>query len=196
MIAAYNITNFSLGNGREGTDFYPTPPEATIALLQKLQIPKDSWIWEPACGNGMMAETMRMAGWRFVYATNLHDQGYGIPHIDFLQVERKPTGMEWIVTNPPFKLAEDFIEHAHGMLQNMRGFALLLKCQFWHAKKRVALFRKCKPTYVWNLSWRPDFLFGGRGGRPTIEVQWNVWISGGNIDTTFDVLEKPGPDNN
>ena len=35
--------------------------------------------------------------------------------------------------------------------------ALLLKSQYWHSQKRVALFEKYPPAYVMALTWRPDF---------------------------------------
>ena len=40
--------------GRRASDFYPTPPEATIALMQFLNLPIGMRIWEPACGQGHM----------------------------------------------------------------------------------------------------------------------------------------------
>lgn len=92
---------------RQKDDFYPTPPEATKALLGVESF--DGPIWEPACGDGAISQILADAG-HSVVSTDLVDRGYGDSHIDFL--------MEWqprapnIVTNPPFKLATQFIEHA------------------------------------------------------------------------------------
>lgn len=37
---------------RVASDFYPTPPEATQALLDFLNIPHGSVVWEPASFDG------------------------------------------------------------------------------------------------------------------------------------------------
>ena len=69
---------------RQKTEFYPTPAEATMALLNYLKIPKGSLIWEPACGEGHMVEVMRESGYN-VIATELYDRGYGLTGIDYLK---------------------------------------------------------------------------------------------------------------
>lgn len=92
---------------RERDDFYPSPPEATAALLRVENF--DGAIWECACGDGAISEPLTDAG-HTVVSTDLVARGYGESGIDFL--------MEWqprapnIVTNPPFKLAEQFVAHA------------------------------------------------------------------------------------
>jgi hypothetical protein len=94
-------------DNREKDDFYPTPPEATEALLRVESF--GGPIWEPACGDGAISRILEAAG-HTVTSSDLVDRGYGEANIDFL--------MEWqprapnIVTNPPFKLALQFVEHA------------------------------------------------------------------------------------
>jgi hypothetical protein len=92
-------------------DCYETPPEAVQALLRNERIPHD--VWEPACGPGAFVRELRAVGHR-VIATDLVD--YGCPdsksRIDFLMESRAPQGVLCIVTNPPFKLAARFVEHA------------------------------------------------------------------------------------
>ena len=146
------------------SDFYPTPPEATIALLNFLGLPKTTVIWEPACGENHMVQTMKNMG----YATIGSDIQTGE---DFLTIPFKEC--DWIITNPPFSLAEDFIKRCN---QHNRPFALLLKSQYWHAKKRQAIFDEIRPSYILPLTWRPDFLFKTRGkGAPLMDVMWVVW---------------------
>src|SRR5512139_3378784 len=88
-------------------DFYPTPPWATRALFEDVLYTSMSEIWEPACGNGMMAEVLKDYCNRIV-ATDIHDYGYGKVE-DFLTSERRAS---WIITNPPFSLALEFAQHA------------------------------------------------------------------------------------
>ena len=49
------------GNGakaRKASDLYPTPPEVTVALMRFLKLSAGTDVWEPACGQGDMVETL------------------------------------------------------------------------------------------------------------------------------------------
>lgn len=158
------IAGGNTGYKRVESDFYPTPPEATQALLNFLNLDIGTKVWEPACGEGHMAEVMEKNG-LFVEKSDLM---YGQ---DFLKVPFRDC--DWIITNPPFSISEKFIQRCkeHG-----RPFALLLKSQYWHAKRRIEIFRDTKPSYVLPLTWRPDFMFKKRGkGAPLMDVIWVVW---------------------
>ena len=174
---------------RNKTDFYATPEEVTVALLDFLEsknlISPGCLIWEPACGSGAMTEVMLNRGYG-VLGTDLYPQDPGIAGEDFLK-SRNPCN--WIITNPPFSKATEFITHA---LELGKPCAFLLKSQFWHAKSRLDLFRENPPSYVLPLTWRPDFLHGAKSGSPTMECLWTVW-SGGH-DTIYYPLEKPKGD--
>jgi hypothetical protein len=114
-------------------------------------------------------------------------RGFG-PGFDFM--ERKPhDGYDWIITNPPFAQAEAFIRHA--LAWDSFGVAMLLKSQYWHAARRYALFIEHPPTAIMPLTWRPDFLFGSKGGAPTMEVAWSLWIRGYDGPTQYIPLPKP-----
>ena len=96
--------------------------------------------------------------------------------------------MEWIITNPPFSLAEQFIRRSG---EHKIPFAMLVKSQYWHAIKRFFLFYENKPAYILPLTWRPDFLFKTRGsGSPLMDVMWCVWIPGAT-KTEYRPLLKP-----
>lgn len=164
---------------RSKSDFYPTPAEVTQALVDYLCIPRDAVIWEPACGEGHMVDVLEGNG----YAVKATDIQTGT---DFL--ETKVNTASWIITNPPFSLAEQFIRKCADFGV---PFALLLKSQYWHAAKRVALFNDIPPAFVLPLTWRPDFLFKTRGkGAPLMDVIWCIWIPG-RYDTMYDLLTKP-----
>lgn len=161
---------------RKESDFYPTPPEATQVLLDFLMLKKGTSIWEPACGEGHMVEVFLKNGYP-VRATDLYTG------TDFLTTEENNS--DWIITNPPFSHAEAFIRKCaeYGV-----PFALLLKSQYWHAARRVALFSEITPTYVLPLTWRPDFSFSG--GSPVMDVIWCVWLPG-TEGTRYIPLVKP-----
>lgn len=179
---------------RNKTDYYRTPPDVTFALLNFLEdmghIDTAATIWEPACGTGEMAEAMKSRGYE-VFATDLYPVGYGHPDAeDFLTTFVCGRPLDWIITNPPFYLAEKFIHHA---LELDRPCAFLLKSQFWHARKRLDLFEKHTPAYVPPLTWRPDFSWGEKSGSPTMECLWTVWL-GPDCITEYHPLRRP-PEN-
>ena len=164
---------------RRELDFYPTPPEVTMALCEwmKERGMRMQSVWEPACGDGRM---VRMLEQYFdqVVGTDIQ-QG-----TDFLTAE-KPDGIEWIITNPPFSLAEQFIRKA---AECNVPFAMLLKSQYWHSARRKKLFDEIRPSHILPLTWRPDFT--GKGSS-LLDMQWSVWIPNDSYTTYFQPLEKP-----
>lgn len=173
MIAA-NIVGG--GGRRRPNDFYPTPRDATQAIcdwLEKNGV-QNARIWEPACGNNDMVKVLRENG-HFVVGTDIQTG------TDFLKTD-KPAGIEWIITNPPFSLAEEFIRKAavHDI-----PFAFLLKCSYWHSAKRKPLFDKIRPSHILPLTWRPDFTGGGGS---LLDMMWVVW---GKYNTVYQPLERP-----
>jgi hypothetical protein len=171
---------------RNKTDFYATPAEVTVALLDFLEgkglIEPGYCIWEPACGSLAMADVMIDRKYH-VLASDLHPQFEWMIPYDFLHADEK---CDWIITNPPFSKATEFITHA---LELGKPCAFLLKSQFWHAKSRLDLFRENPPSYVLPLTWRPDFLYGAKSGSPTMECLWTVWAR--SQETIYYPLEKP-----
>lgn len=175
-----NLKIIGVHGTRRKNDFYPTPPECTQALIDFLK--KNSWlrdgqlVWECACGSNAIVDILQKNG-LFTWGTDI-EKGQ-----DFLKYEIQEN-FDWIITNPPFSLGEEFIRKAHSY---GKPFAFLLKSQYWHSSKRKKLFNECKPTYVLPLTWRPDFTGSGAS---MLDMIWCVWI--GDIGTTFyQPLEKP-----
>lgn len=177
-ISAGRIACGNTAYKRAVSDFYPTPPEATDALLRFLQLRRYTRIWECACGLGHMTKVMQNWGCR-VIATDIQSG------TDFLTAPLPDC--DWIITNPPFSQSQAFIQRC---IEHERPFALLLKSQYWHAKKRLELFRQHQPMYVLPLTWRPDFLFGARGGASLMDVIWVVWGDGPAKHTEYIPLER------
>lgn len=170
---------------RSKTEYYPTPKEVTRALMLHLDLPQGLVVWEPACGTGDMSIELEKY-FSQVISTDINDWGYGDKGVDFLTAE--PRQCDWIITNPPFSLSEQFIKKC---IELNRPFALLLKSQYWHSKKRMSLFNAFRPVEVLPLTWRPDFLNGLKGGAPTMECLWTVWGTRSAKTTNYALLEKP-----
>lgn len=129
----YNLANSSTVNKRKESDFYPTPPDVTQALINTGVIPRGT-IWEPACGDGHMADVFLANGYGVV-ATDIRDTDYSTYQADFL-IDVPPFGdgehIPSIVTNPPFNVSAAFIQRCIDIKVGV--FALLLKSQYWHSK--------------------------------------------------------------
>lgn len=99
---------------RETSDFYATDPAAVIALL-KAHKPCSNKVLEPACGEGHISQVLEYYGYT-VYSSDLVNRGYGEGGIDFLQMKTLPIGCRCILTNPPYRYTNDFIEHSLALL--------------------------------------------------------------------------------
>ena len=158
-------------SSRQKDDWYPTPPEATEALLACEQFTKR--IWEPACGDGAISEVLSAHG-HSVTSTDLNFYGYGQPGCDFL-MERKRLA-DTIITNPPYKLATEFITHAIEL--GVDTHAWLLRLAFLEGKARYqTLYSQHPPASVHVFSgrvtiWRGDQKASGSGTTP---YAWFVW---------------------
>ena len=156
-------------------DFLPTPPEATRALL-KVETFEDP-IWEPACGDGAISKVLEAHDYT-VFSTDLVDRGYGKSGVDFL--------MEWtmrapnIVTNPPFKLAQTFVETA--LRLTTRKVAILARLAWLEGSARRKLFQATLLARVWVFSKRLPRMhrhdYTGPRTTSTIAFAWFVWEHG------------------
>ena len=175
----YFIPKGALPNQRHalkdrGDDLYQTPPEAVHALVKAENLPHN--IWEPACGPGSIMQTLEGLGHR-VWGSDLVDYGQpGLVGVDFLMETKAPFGINCIVTNPPFKLAEQFVEKA---LELCPQVIMLLRLAFLTSEKRtnilehsglarVHVFRKRLPM-MHREGWE------GPKASSSMDFAWFVW---------------------
>lgn len=163
---------------RSPADFYPTPPEATKALLRVEHF--HGPIWEPACGDGAISKVLEAAGHR-VFSSDLFDRGYGRAGMDFLK--EQVTGWSNIVTNPPYRLVLPFARHAVAITRqhNTSKVALLLRLACLEGQARRAFFESSPLARVWVFSKRvqfkrPGWEDTGKGGM--VAYAWYVWEHG------------------
>lgn len=125
---------------REINDFYATNPHALdIALPILKAVGMDNNLWECACGMGHLSNKLIENGFS-VKSMDLIDRGYGETNVDFLKCNERFNGD--IITNPPFKLAEDFVKKGFELIEPHRKVILFLKVQFLESKSRKQLFKK------------------------------------------------------
>lgn len=162
---------------REINDYYATDPIAGELLLQ-LE-PQLNNIWECACGEGHLANVFEQAG-KLGFATDIINRGYGHDTFDFLQSLTQIYNGD-IVTNPPFKYAQQFIEKALDIISHDRYVCMFLKLQFLEGKARKELFEKYPPIRVWVSSSRITCAKNGKFDEyPSSAVcyAWFVWKKG------------------
>lgn len=130
-------------------NFYPTPPEATRALLSVETF--EGPIHEPACGEGHIARELSAAG-HTVVATDLNDRGFGSSGLDFLG-QRVPLAQH-IVTNPPYGrgLADAFLRKALLLTRQTGGkVAMLLNLSCLAEPKRTSFWRAAPPARLYAV---------------------------------------------
>ena len=134
------------GYARVERDLCPTPNWVVSALAEHVDL-RGLTVWEPACGDGRMAEALRLQGCARVYTSDIVDRGTGQDEVlDFLSAHMpKLARFDMSATNPPFgqggRQATAFIEVGLRRLPVGATLALLLPCDFDSAKTR-ALFRR------------------------------------------------------
>lgn len=162
----------------DSLDFFPTPPWATRAFCEWLQAEigdaiHDLTVWEPACGAGDMARPLS-GYFGDVFAADIHPYGFGKVE-DFLWPTERPT-FDWIATNPPFRLGEQFISTA--LRRARRGVAMLVRTAFLESADRYEkLFKVTPPTDILQFVERVPMFKGrlDRAGSTATAYCWLVW---------------------
>lgn len=154
-------------------DFYATQPIAATWLMKiETLSPK---IWECACGEGHLAKPFMQNGYD-VLCTDLIDRGFGTGGVDFLKCETPFEGD--IITNPPYKYAQDFVEHALNLITENHKVCMFLKVQFMEGKSRRRLFDTFPPRTIWVSSSRIQCGRNGVFSGNMVAYAWYVWEKG------------------
>ena len=119
---------------REATDFYSTDPDCVLDLL-KVEEFSDT-ILEPACGSGNISKVLEETG------------------IDFF-TNYAPTGEldADIITNPPYGIGSEFVQHALKVVKNGRKVACFMKLTFLEGQDRYTnlySLNKLETVYVYS----------------------------------------------
>jgi hypothetical protein len=155
--------------GRPENDFYPTPREGTTGLLDNMRF--SGTVWEPACGDGAMVKVLEEYGYS-VIPSDIEPRGCGYER-DFLQtmVLQAPN----IITNPPFRLAQQFAMHALDL--RAEKVALLCKLAFLETQERASWLESSPLAKVMVFKKRLTLYREGiklkNGGM--IAFAWFVW---------------------
>lgn len=158
--------------GRRDDDYYPTPIECTVGLLQHelkhiRRHAAGSKVWEFACGCGAIARPLEKLGLDVV-GTDLVDRGYGTGGISVLDVPERLGDVA--LSNPPFDIMIEILDHLISL--EVPYIAVLHKSTLWNTQKGGRLWEKRMPTVTYKMLWRPSFT-GGKS--PTMNCDWTVF---------------------
>lgn len=134
-------------------------------------------IWEPACGEGNIAEPLRELGHR-VHCTDIQDYGCpGYAHHDFLATWKKRGEVKpfkAIVTNPPYSNVWKWVEHAVKFVQpKPEKVAMLLPASSLGDCVKVLPGSGMSLTRI--LMFKDSPIFNGPDG--TADVNWGcAWF--------------------
>lgn len=176
----------------DSLDYFPTPPWATRALVEHV-LPRlkslaelgQSWAWEPACGEGHIAEVLSEY-FADVFATDIFDYGYGAL-ADFLETGNvadmlggEAHTVDWIITNPPFgDKSEAFVLRAIALAGT--GVAMFVRLQWLETEGRYErIFKDHPPTLIAFFAERVNLCKGRwepEGSTATAYI-WLIWVIG------------------
>lgn len=175
---------------RSPYDFYPTPQGAIDALLENLRkynIDLGDRVLEPCAGDGALIERINM------YYPNSAVQAYDIDesHLPSLQklceygnilcygihdvldlTENEINFFDTIITNPPFSISQEIVEHILEHKKPQTTFIILQRLGFLGSQKRHEMWNKYPPDAIWALSKRPSFTGQGTDAH---EYGWFIW---------------------
>lgn len=176
MVAGVGLSS----KAERGLEFYKTPVEATRSLIAIEGRSLPQMIWEPACGDGAMVFPLVESG-RTVFASDIVDRGFG--HVlDFMTAEHHPVSpCRAVVTNPPFSLAQEFVDKAFS-LPNIHYVALLLRLAWLESARRKEWFASNPPARIHVSSRRLPMMhregYEGKKSTSTLAHAWFIWLRG------------------
>jgi predicted RNA methylase len=175
---------------RVENDYYATPFNATKAILDKEQL--DGSILECACGEGHICKVLKEyypnAEIEMTDLVQRQDKfNLGVRGgVDFLGTDFNKH-YDNVITNPPFCLAQEFIEKALSIAN--KKVIMFAKIQLLEGKKRKQLFKKHPPKYIYVFSERVNPMRNGaetddngKAWASTMCFAWFVWEKGSTTE--------------
>lgn len=171
----------------DSLDDFPTPPWATRALCEWLNNKYRLSVMdcrEPAANRGHMVKPLGEF-FGHVDASDIYDYCAGFPVLDYL-FGPEPDLVDFTITNPPFRLAEQFIERA--LSTSRFGVAMLVRTSFLEGIGRFTrLFSVTPPTTVLQFSERVVMHKGRLApeGSTATSYAWLIWESCHNTSLSW-----------
>lgn len=185
FLSGTSLVGTSTTRERANYDYYATPYQATEMLLDEVKFSGN--FLEPCVGGGHIVDIIkRYYPNECVYGVDIVDRGYPNTLVaDFLKHDFLGQKFDNVVTNPPFSLAQEFLEKCMEVVNDGGKIAMFLKIQFLEGAKRREMFKKYPPKYIYVFSKRQAPWNNGspvdEKGKPwssTMYFAWFVWEKG------------------
>jgi hypothetical protein len=144
---------------RSPYDYYPTPEWCFTNLNNVIDFSKFKTAHEPCAGDHRLVKFLQNEGLSVSYSEIQEDK-------DFFAWD---DNVDLILTNPPYSIAQEFIEHA---LPRAQCTIMLLRINFLGSVKRYDFWKNNRPDSLIVLSNRPSFT---GSGTDSTEYAWFVW---------------------
>lgn len=165
---------------KDSLDDFPTPPWGTRALLEFLvnicAVDPNMTVREPAANRGHMVKALQEFFIPPIIASDVADYGAGFPVEDYLFPGDPTPIVDWTITNPPFRLAEEFIHKA--TRRSRHGCAMLVRTSFIEGVGRhTRIFSYIPPDYVLQFTERLVMHQGklSKDGSTATSYCWLIW---------------------
>lgn len=176
-MAGSKISGGNPKNERAVNDYYATNPKAVKMLLEK-HVFDTKAVLEPCIGGGHIADAIKNFYSKDIDITGIDivDRGYPntIVH-DFLTWETDKK-FNSIITNPPYSIAQEFIEKGMELLSDSGQMAMFLKLPFLEGVKRKEFFEKYPPKYIYVFRSRMPTWKNGSEINPDTGKKWQEVI--------------------
>lgn len=155
-------------------DFYPTPEEVVDKLISNYDFYGN--VLEPSAGDGIiinkLAQVQEIGNIDAIEIDESHKEKLlnvcdNVVFGDYLQMD--VGSYDWIITNPPFSLAQEFVEKS---INSGANVCMLLRLNFLGSQKRHEFWKKYPPNKILVLSKRPSFTGTGTDSQ---EYAWFIW---------------------
>lgn len=172
---------------RQKDDFYATDPKATKMCLDELGKYYDLSlldVWEPAAGMGHISNVLKERGLNVVKESDIVDRGIGATLENFLETDSMGNANA-IITNPPYKISEDFYSHFLKIANQGDLYVFLGRIQWLEGVNRAKLFKENPPSYVFVHSKRINCWKDGKEVKESSAIcyAWFVFEKGYKGDT-------------
>ncbi len=169
---------------REKNDHYPTPISLCKAALSLLPDEPYQWFLDAGAGTGPWGIAARL----------LFPQSYivGVERYECYWCADNKAYDEWhyanyltwmptvkfstIIGNPPYSLAQEFVDKSLEILSDGGVALFLLRLAFLESRKRYTWWRDSPLKHVWVLANRPSFTGNGRTDDTAYALYW--WEKG------------------
>jgi hypothetical protein len=197
-IKSLGATNIAVNKDREDLDFYCTPDMAVDSLMSHYEF--EPVIIEPMAGEGCIAKKLASTN-RLIIASDIAQRSYKLDFTcdyfssNFMELAKKHLlGKKFsIITNPPYKLANNFIIHTLADVKP-ESLAVFLPLRYLEGQDRKKeIYDKFKPDKVILFSkrlgcyrWSQKSMATEYGVPSAVAYMWLVFNKKTMLDQSYE----------